>query len=53
MRKKCKIGNVTQGFRLCMALILIQHDQKIRKPAKETFYVRILTVSRGFARLLA
>ena len=36
-----------------LVLIVIQHDQKIRKPAKTLYvdYVRISTVSRGFARL--
>ena len=34
MRKKC-LENFIQAFRLCMALILIQHDQKISKPAKK------------------
>ena len=51
MRRKCKTPpeNFAQGFRVCMVSILIQHDQKIRKTANKTFYVLILTVSRGSA----
>ena len=55
MRKKCKspLENFAQEFRLCMVLILIQRDQKIRKPAKKTLYVRVFTVPRGSALLIS
>ena len=43
--------NFVQGFKLCMVLILIQHDQKIRKPAK-TLYVCIFTGLLSSAQLI-
>ena len=38
---------LAQGFRFCLVLILIQHDQRLEK----TLYVRIFTVSRASAQL--
>ena len=54
IRKKCKrpppLDNFAQGFRLFMVLIVIQHDQKIRKSAENIVFTHS-TVSRGSARL--
>ena len=43
---KCPLKDFAQGFWLCMVLILIQHDQKIRKPAKNIVCTRF----NGFSR---
>ena len=47
MRKnvKCLLKNFAQGFWLCMVLILIQHDQKIKKPKHI-----VCTHFKGFSR---
>ena len=42
---KCRVENFAQGFRLCIVFILIQHDQKNRKPTETIVYIRISAVS--------
>ena len=38
--------NIAQGFRLCIVLIIIEHDQKIRKPAQNIACLHFYSFSR-------